>query len=186
MPENAQTLLKSILATLALIPGVLTLFGVISLPPSDKEVLRIAVVSASIVSAVIVFVSAPVIARARTRTVVFAVTCTFLVGVVSLFAGNHYYSTLNHEYTVDGVERIVTLPITAGPLQRRYADVLEQALESSVVGAPLRNEIDSRNNMTPILWSGLLVIAQIALTFSILLGVVRLTGTAKRGAAPSN
>jgi hypothetical protein len=174
MPEKAQTTLNAIIALLALIPGVATLSGVIAMPPSDKQVLEIAVGAASLVSAVVVFALSAPIARARARIALLAVIGSFLLGLASLFAFQYFYKTLTLEYSVDGSGRSITLPLSEGPLQRRYSQDLGPALTISTVGEPLRAEIESRNSSTPIFWSALLVVAQMGLTFSILLGLVRL------------
>jgi hypothetical protein len=178
MIDRSQLMLKSLLALLALLPSVLTVAKLISLPPSDEQVLRIAIVSASLVSAIVVFTCLPAIMRARPRTVLALVSGAFIAGLGSLLAWQYLDKRFHYEYSVEVEERRVTLPLSPGPLQSRYAQDLAQALENSNIGARLREEIDSRNDATSTFLTLLLVISQVGLTISILLGIGRLSDKA--------
>ena len=172
---------KAVVAVVALLPGLVALFEVVDLPPTDKELLKIAVTSASLVSALIVLLAAGPIGRARKSRVALVLSLLFIAGIGSLLAWRYFDAKLHHEYVVDETAATITLPIVPGPLQEKYAMFdLDQALEHPIVGRPLVNEIEARNDFTAVFLAILLVMAQLALTGGILLGFVRLVGDSRR------
>ena len=183
--QRVGTLVKAIAATLALLPGIAMLLGLVNIPPSIVDLAKYVSLSVSIVVVMVVMLLTDSI-RAWRAPVVAAVIGACAIAGAGLAV---FYLTFTSDHVVvvgsgqQAVHHIVPLN-PSGEIQRLVApyggDYLE-ALNTSVEKQQLADAMQKDRQGAVFVIVSLLIAAQMFVISAIVLGAWKLTsGSAKR------